>query len=112
MVPPTPRPQLDGGSRQLLLPWSLPSPWNSAWEEPPLPSQEQLRPAYPHGAPGHPALGIVSAQNRYRPRKDRDEEKEAQVLGCAAFKCLPYPAGLPSFLGGHLPRPSPKLSGI
>lgn len=81
-----------GDPRQLLLPWLLPFQWNSAWEGLPLPSQKQLRPAYPHCALGHPALAIVSAQNRYRPRKDREEEKEAQVLGRAAFKCLLHPA--------------------
>lgn len=104
-------PKWDGGSRQLLPPWWVPSPWNSAWEEPPLPPREQLRPAYPHCALGYPALAIVSARNRYLPRKDRDEEKEAQVLRGAPFKCLPHRAHLPSFLRGNLPRLPPKFSG-
>lgn len=106
-----PRLKLNEDPRRLLLPRSLPSQRNSVWEEPPFPSPEQLRPAYPHCAPGHPALAIVSAQNRYRPHKDRDEEKEAWILGCAAFKRLPHPVHPSLTTKWHLPRPSRNFSG-
>ena len=69
-----------------------------------MPRLSPLRPG--PSSPRHCFCGTDTA-----PARNGMKKNEAQVLGCAAFKCLPHPACLPPFLEGNFPRPPPKFSG-